>query len=861
MNMVGMAFNSTNPGVPFFDYLPPIESQFAYYASKGIKVLRFSISWEQAQNTLGGALNSTYMGYVDNAFTYAAAHGLKILLEVFGGAQYAGNKIGSAGGPTNANFADLWSRLSARYTGNSALWAYGLMNEPNAMPVPGVTWPAAAQAAITAIRLNDLAAYIYVCGENFAGAWNWEANNPTIQNLTDVSNKIVFEAHFYDDNDSSGTKYDWNLILSSGGDALDGGVAYPGTNGEGIGTKRLFNIITWAIKYSVKIAIGEHGTASQDNNVSWTNVLVNVMTMAQQYGIEIYYFAGTQFDESYLYYAGASTTIPGVDTTQMAVMTHFNGTAQPTNYHVINPPLYVAPSATSSAIKVFYRGYLAAPMTVTLSDNGAGGTFSAPTITLSAGYNPSATFTWTAPATPGYFKISFTNNISYTDPGAINLSSLSGSANFVEFFMMSDAATVQKDGSNILTHLFDKSGNSYDATPGPDGGPLVTTLGGKTVANFDGVNQLLMRNTAAGNVVSAGPRTLILVAAATSQGNNCLVHNANDSFGEQIQFNNDGGLYKIEGSGGQQAAIANRRTYDTNLHIIVVRVDDTTLGGTRMWVDGVLAPTLGQSPNFANHYQPRFGGNIFSPTHSPMNLAAWISLSTNATAAQINAYVNNIIIPDFGGTTWAITDPTIPAMVFGTQITDTTVNGDIVPAGVTSIMVELQASGGLSGGTRTDGFGSGSGSSGDFGKKYLTAVTAGATFPRYLADADSEYDAIAAGMVQHPGVQGNSSFGGAAPTIGTGGDVNLQGFAGNNLAGGATGGDGVIAPGPFTPNTTTPHNTDATGPGCSGGGSDNNGHMGKGGPAVIRYTDMTKAMLDENGNAQLNEDGTVKFNE
>lgn len=857
MNYVGMAFNGNNPGTPFFDYLPPNQADFNYYATKGIKVLRFSIRWEQAQNTLGGGLNSTYMGYVDNAFTYAANAGIKILLELFDEYQYGGNGVGQAGGPTTAQFADVWNRLSARYAGNPALFAYGLMNEP----VQGAAgaWQTGSQLAITAIRLNDPTTQIYVGGENFCNTYTWVTYNDGLKNLT--GGGLVFEGHIYLDNDSSGTRYgDWDTMIAAG-DTLNSGAPYPGVDGVGIGPFRLAPFFTWGSSNVLKLAIGENGFSSQANGIGWINAGDAMVGACQAAGVPYFAFAGRWFDESYGYYFGPNTKNAAIDLTQMAVLTKYSGAAQPTAYFVTATSYYSPPSTASGNVTLYYRGILAANMVITPSDNGAGGTFTPATITLTAGYNPTATFTYTPPAAKGVQTISFTNNKGLTNAGAITFFSLAGMQNVVEFLNVGDASTIVKDGSNILQTLFDKSGNGYDATAGPDGGPLVTTIGGLPVLTFDGANQLLMRNTAAGNAVSAGARTLILVAGALQQAGMTLVHNANDSANEKIEFNNDGGLFKAYGTGGQQAAISNRRTYDTNLHIFAVRVDDTTLGGSRMWIDGQLAATLGQASNFTNHYQPRIGGNIFSPTHSNMSFGMWISIAGSATATQINDIVNDIVIPLYGGTPWAITDAVIPTMVFGTQITDTTVNGDIVPPAVTAIMTELQAQGGSSGGVRTDGFGAGSGSSGDFGKKYLTAVTPGQTFPRYLAEADSYYDAVAAGMVQHSGVQGNSSFAGPAPTIGTGGDINLQGIIGNNLAGGSVGGAGVAAPGPFTPNAGGAHNADASGPGASGGGADNNGYMGKGGPACIRYTDMTKAMLDENGNVQLNEDGTVKFNE
>lgn len=828
-NYVGMAFNGNNPGTAFVDYLPPVESDFTYYASKGIKTLRFSIRWEQAQNTLGGSLNSTYMGYVDNAFTYANAHGIKILLELFDEYQYGGNGVGKAGGPTTAQFADVWGKISARYAGNPALLAYGEMNEP----VQGAagSWQTGAQAAITAIRANDTTAYIFVGGENYSNTYTWVAYNDGLKALIDPSNKLVFEGHFYDDRDSSGAHYDGPTERAAG-DSLDGGA----TLDDNIGVKRLTPFFNWAATNHLKVAIGENGVSSQDNDYFWTSALDKSMRYAKSFSVPFYYFAGRWFDESYPYFLGPSTINPAIDETQMAVLTHLNGTAQPTNYLVTASSYYSAPSVASSPIKVYYRGYLAANDNVTPSDSGAGGTFTPSTVTLTAGYNPSATFTYTPPASAGYFQISMTNSGSLTNPGAFNFWSLSGMASVVEFLNVNDSATIVKDGSNIAQRLLDKSGNGYDGTAGPDGGPLVTTISSKPAFTFDGVNQLLMRNTAAGNAVSAGPRTIIMAVAATSQGNQTLIHNANDSNGESIQWNNDGGIYKATASGGGQGAISNHRTYDTSWHIIVMRVDDTTLGGTRMWIDGVQATTLGQSAYFTNHYQPRIGGNIFFPPHSPMAFGALISISSNITATQINDVVNNILTPVYGGSSWAITDPTTATMVSGADVTDTTAAKMLIPAGWHTMKIE-EVGPGAGSGTPNGSFGSGGGASGSFVVINSVSVTAGQTYQFYLPDGDTGYSAVVDGISVPSGNQGNSSFGGSTGGAPTGGDTNTAGNAGTN-ASGPNGGTGGTAPGTFT-NTGGARNSDGTGCGAGGGGMDSAGHPGQGQHACVRFTKLS----------------------
>ena len=79
--------------------------------------------------------------------------------------------------------------------------------------------------------------------------------------------------------------------------------------------------------------------------------------------------------------------------------------------------------AASSNFTASTNGVTTGATVVTPSDGGAGGTFTPTTVTLAAGTNTSATFTYTASAT-GTKSISVTNNGSLTNPAALPLSVL-----------------------------------------------------------------------------------------------------------------------------------------------------------------------------------------------------------------------------------------------------------------------------------------------------------------------------------------------------------------------------------------------------------------------------------------------------
>src|SRR3954469_19764741 len=62
------------------------------------------------------------------------------------------------------------------------------------------------QAAINAIRATGATSqYIFAEGNAWTGAWSWTTVNPTMVQLTDPSDKLVYEMHQYLDSQSSGT--------------------------------------------------------------------------------------------------------------------------------------------------------------------------------------------------------------------------------------------------------------------------------------------------------------------------------------------------------------------------------------------------------------------------------------------------------------------------------------------------------------------------------------------------------------------------------------------------------------------------------------------------------------------------------
>lgn len=136
----GNAVSSSN----FF----PTAQWYQMVANAGVPVVRLAFRWETVQPTLNAALNTTELARIDAAIALAASYGLQVILDLhnYGGYQTvafvntATTPQAKIGGPavngvsvTQAHLVDVWTRLSAYYKGNPAVYAYELMNEPQGL--------------------------------------------------------------------------------------------------------------------------------------------------------------------------------------------------------------------------------------------------------------------------------------------------------------------------------------------------------------------------------------------------------------------------------------------------------------------------------------------------------------------------------------------------------------------------------------------------------------------------------------------------------------------------------------------------------------------------------------------------------
>jgi len=259
-------------------YSFPTAPTFDYFAARGLGFIRLPVSWERLQPMLGGDLDTTNMGYLQQDIAYAKAAGVLVSIEPHNFARYTLSGAstpciidnpcqGSAVKVTAADLADFWVKMSNVFKDEPAVAAYDLMNEPNQMG--GANWGQIAQTVLTAIRNNGDNKTIMIPGDQWSNATYWSTYNGATAFVKDPANNYYYEAHEYFDSDYSGTyaeTYDQELAANP--------------NLAMIGVTRLQPFVTWCTTNRVPCYLGEYGIPNSDPR--WLTVLDNFLHALDQ---------------------------------------------------------------------------------------------------------------------------------------------------------------------------------------------------------------------------------------------------------------------------------------------------------------------------------------------------------------------------------------------------------------------------------------------------------------------------------------------------------------------------------------------------------------------------------------------------
>jgi endoglucanase len=270
LNMAGAEFAATVlPGKDGTNYFFANEDVFKNWSVRGIRFVRFPITWERLQPGLGYSLDLTYAALISRSLDYAQKYHIRVILDLHNYTRYQGKVLGSGSVPYY-RFHDVWTRIAQKWGSHPALYGYDLMNEPNGAVA---YWPTAAQYGINGVRAADNAHYIFVEGNAWASAERWPIWSDSLRDLKDPVNKLIYEAHVYFDADGGGSYQQY------GAANLD----------PQAGVNRVKPFVEWLVQNSKKGYIGEFGVPDKD--ARWNIVMDNMLTYLKQNCIPATYWA------------------------------------------------------------------------------------------------------------------------------------------------------------------------------------------------------------------------------------------------------------------------------------------------------------------------------------------------------------------------------------------------------------------------------------------------------------------------------------------------------------------------------------------------------------------------------------------
>ncbi|CZT52135.1 related to cellulase precursor [Rhynchosporium secalis] len=198
-------------------------AQMQHFAKDdGLTLFRLPVSWQflinsntitsgagnssQARNA-SGTLDTVNANKYDLLVQACLVTGAFCAIDIHNYARFEGKIIGQ-GGPSDAEFANLWSQIASKYA-NEKKVIFGLMNEPHDIPDMKL-WAVSIQAAVTAIRAAGATTQmILLPGDDFTSAQTFVSNGSagnlsTVHNPDGSNTSLIFDVHKYLDVDGSG---------------------------------------------------------------------------------------------------------------------------------------------------------------------------------------------------------------------------------------------------------------------------------------------------------------------------------------------------------------------------------------------------------------------------------------------------------------------------------------------------------------------------------------------------------------------------------------------------------------------------------------------------------------------------------
>jgi len=251
-------------------------ASYVFEAQHSVAVVRLPINWERIQPTLGGELDQAEVARLMTEISRARAAGIDVIIDLMEGCTYHqsdGSVVACSRGISSDQFANVWTRLAARFKDTAGVAAYDLMNEPNDLTGDGtetradaVIWERFSQSAVDAVRQTGDHHQLMIEGISWSNVDTFADLHPRAW-IKDPRHDVVYSAHQY---------FDW-----TGGYAVPGQVvpelrySYWAKKFQSDGTThgqafddwnlhRLDKFVDWLSRNHVHGAIGEVGWPSYE---------------------------------------------------------------------------------------------------------------------------------------------------------------------------------------------------------------------------------------------------------------------------------------------------------------------------------------------------------------------------------------------------------------------------------------------------------------------------------------------------------------------------------------------------------------------------------------------------------------------
>ncbi|KAJ3541207.1 hypothetical protein NM208_g4712 [Fusarium decemcellulare] len=179
-----------------------------FVEDSGLNTFRLPMTWQYILNEqVGGKLDDDKFGLYDDLMQSCLDTGAYCMIDLHNFARYDGGIIGQ-GGPSNEDFADVWSQLATKYAKEDKVM-FGLMNEPHDLDV--ALWAKSCQAAVTSIRkAGATSQLILLPGTNFTNAETFVTTGSAdalaaIKNPDGSKDGLILDLHKYLDINNSGS--------------------------------------------------------------------------------------------------------------------------------------------------------------------------------------------------------------------------------------------------------------------------------------------------------------------------------------------------------------------------------------------------------------------------------------------------------------------------------------------------------------------------------------------------------------------------------------------------------------------------------------------------------------------------------